>query len=370
MIENFVREIATRFGLGDQARPLVQMTVAYLTNPAAGGLSGMLDRLRSGGHASLVDSWVSESATPEIPTDGQVETMFGSQGGLLSSIVARLGLPREKVTQIVGALLPMLISYLTPGGRVPTVLPADVTAFASEGRSLLGSALAGAGAAAAAPAVVPPVATAAPAASSGIGKWLPWLIGALVIIFGVSYCSKKNPSTDAPPPAPASVPAPANSDPGVGVGPATSTPPANEASAPVPAPTPAPEASAPVADTFTAPAGAGVLDAMVQDVPMLRVFFDTGKTDVAPEFADRSKALVDYVKANPDVKAVISGFNDPTGDPVKNAELSKHRAQAVQAALVAAGVPQDSTVLEKPAETTDTGANNASSRRVDVVLRK
>ncbi|WP_313299402.1 YidB family protein [Diaphorobacter sp.] len=369
MIENFVRDIATRFGLGDQARPLVQMVLAYLTNPASGGLSGVLDRLRSGGHASLVDSWVSDTETPETPTDGQVETMFGSPGGLLATVVARLGLSREKVTQTVGALLPMLISYLTPGGRVPAALPADVTAFASEGRSLLGAALTGAGAAATAPPVVPPVATAAPAASSGIGKWLPWLIGALVVIFGISYCSKKT-ATEAPPPASTTVPAPSESP---SVGPATATDPAPAASmepAPAPAPAPAPEASAPVADTFTAPAGAGVLDAMVQDVPMLRVFFDTGKTEVAPEFADRSKALVDYVKANPDAKAVISGFNDPTGDPVKNAELSKHRAQAVQSALVAAGVPQDSTVLEKPAETTDTGATNASSRRVDVVLRK
>ena len=103
---------------------------------------------------------------------------------------------------------------------------------------------------------------------------------------------------------------------------------------------------------------------------MLRVFFDTGKIDVSPEFADKAKGLVDFLKTNADVKAVVSGFNDPTGDPVKNAELSKQRAEAVQAALVAAGVPADRTLLEKPAETTDTGATNAASRRVDVVLRK
>ena len=103
---------------------------------------------------------------------------------------------------------------------------------------------------------------------------------------------------------------------------------------------------------------------------MLRVFFDSGKTDVAAEFGDKSKALVEYLKANADAKAVISGFNDPTGDPVKNAELSKQRAQAVQAALVAAGIAADRALLEKPAETSDTGANNAALRRVDVVIRK
>ena len=105
-------------------------------------------------------------------------------------------------------------------------------------------------------------------------------------------------------------------------------------------------------------------------MPLLRVFFDSGKIEVAPEFADKSKALVDYLKANADVKAVISGFNDPTGNAAANAELSKNRAQAVQAALVAAGIPADRTVLEKPAETSGTAATNAASRRVEVVLRK
>jgi hypothetical protein len=81
-------------------------------------------------------------------------------------------------------------------------------------------------------------------------------------------------------------------------------------------------------------------------MPMLRVFFDSGKTEVAPEFADKAKALVAYLQGNPDAKAVISGFNDPTGDPAKNAELSKHRAEAVQTALVAAGVPIERTALE------------------------
>ncbi|MCB2069358.1 MAG: OmpA family protein, partial [Ottowia sp.] len=79
------------------------------------------------------------------------------------------------------------------------------------------------------------------------------------------------------------------------------------------------------------PTGAAVVASQSGDVPMLKVYFDSGKTAVAAEFADKAKALVDYLKAHADAKAVISGFNDPTGDPAKNAELSKNRAQAVQA---------------------------------------
>ena len=105
-------------------------------------------------------------------------------------------------------------------------------------------------------------------------------------------------------------------------------------------------------------------------VPALKVYFDSGKTDVHGDFTTKSADLVNYMKANADTKAVISGFNDPTGNAAANAELSKNRAQAVQAALVAAGIPEDRTVLEKPAETSGTAATNAASRRVEVVLRK
>ena len=344
MLDILIREVSARLGLGDQARPLIQMLVAYIANPATGGLSGFLDKFRSAGMGGLVQSWLGSATTPQVPSASQLDTVLGASDGLLNKVSTRLGLPYDKVGTAVAALLPMLVSRMTLGGTVPNVLPTEFNDIAREGQSLLGMGKeAAARVTAAAGAAAAPVA----AASGGMGKWLPWLIAALVVIFGISYCAKSKQPAEAP--APAAVPAPA---------------------APEPAPAPAPAAAAPAADSFTAPEGAGVLDGMLQDMPLLRVFFDSGKTDVSPEFADKAKAVVAYLQGNPDVKAVISGFNDPTGDPVKNAELSKRRAEAVQAALVAAGVPADRTALEKPAETTDTGVTNAASRRVDVVLRK
>lgn len=341
MLDTLIREVSARLGLGDQARPLIQMLVAYIANPATGGLSGFLDKFRSAGMDGLVQSWLGSATTPQVPSASQLDTVLGTGDGLLNKLATRLGLPYDKVSTAVAALLPMLVSRMTPGGTVPNVLPTEFNDIAREGQSLfgMGQAAARAAATAATASAAAPVA----AASGGIGKWLPWLIAALVVILGISYCAKGKPPAEAP--APAAVPAPA-------------------------APAPAPAATPPATDSFTAPEGAGVLEGMLHDMPMLRVFFDSGKTEVAPEFADKAKALVAYLQGNPDAKAVISGFNDPTGDPAKNAELSKHRAEAVQTALVAAGVPIERTALEKPADTTDTGASNAASRRVDVVLRK
>ena len=110
---------------------------------------------------------------------------------------------------------------------------------------------------------------------------------------------------------------------------------------------------------------------MANGMPALKVYFDTGKTEVAKEFGEKSKDIMAYLKDNAGAKAIISGYNDPTGNAAANAELSKNRAKGVAAALKAAGAAEDRVVLEKPADTT-TGAalSNAEARRVEVTIRK
>ena len=67
--------------------------------------------------------------------------------------------------------------------------------------------------------------------------------------------------------------------------------------------------------------------------------------------------------------AVVSGFNDPTGDAAKNEELAKQRAFAVRDALKSAGIADDKIQLKKPEATTGTGTN-AEARRVEVAVMK
>ncbi|HEY4664415.1 MAG TPA: YidB family protein [Comamonas sp.] len=372
MLDTLIREISARWGLGEQGRSLVQMLVAYISNPAAGGLSGFLEKFRNAGWGGMANSWVDNQAVPESPTTAQLESVLGGSSGLLQQISNRLGLSYDKVSGVVAGVLPSLVQRMTPDGHVPATLPAEFAALANEGKALLGL---GAGAATAGAAHLGAQRTAAAAAtasdvsssSGGLGKWLPWLIAALVAIFGISYCTQnKSPeaTSTSSSPMPAPTPAPVAPEPAPAV-----TSPSNETVAPAPVVPPASSMGESGA-TAAVPEGAGVIDEMVNDMPVLRVFFDTGSTAVAPAFADKAQAMVAYLQSHPGVKAIISGFNDPTGDPAKNAELSKQRAQAVKAALEAAGVPPDSAVLEKPAETTDTGANNAASRRVDVMLRR
>ena len=199
--------------------------------------------------------------------------------------------------------------------------------------------------AAAAPIAAEPVVAAAPppppgpaatpeSAARASGKWWLWLLlllAALLLFLLLRACA-------APP---ASAPAP--------------TPPAIDTAGNTPAPAAASE-----------PEGAAVVATTRADKPALNVYFDTAKTQVASEFDDKAADLKAYAAAHPDAKLSVSGFNDPTGNAAANAELSKHRAQAVADALKALGIPDSAIDLRKPDAATDTGTSNAAARRVEV----
>lgn len=117
------------------------------------------------------------------------------------------------------------------------------------------------------------------------------------------------------------------------------------------------------------PDGAGVIATEVEGRPKLSVYFDIASAVVTPDFATVAAPLKAWIESNPTDRLIVSGYNDPRGDPAFNAELSKNRAQSVQAALEAIGVPAAAIDLEKPAETTDATTTLENARRVDIVVR-
>ncbi|MCP1659165.1 cytochrome-c oxidase, cbb3-type subunit III [Neisseria perflava] len=135
------------------------------------------------------------------------------------------------------------------------------------------------------------------------------------------------------------------------------------------APVQASAASAPAAAQASQPA---VPAADVSDVvfnandgkPLGTFYFATGKSEVP---ANAATVLTDIVKAGKEGKRlVISGYTDSTGNAAANAELSKKRAQAVQAFLEAQGVKVENIELRKPENTTAAQGNDAAGRRVEV----
>ena len=250
--------------------------------------------------------------------------MLGGSGGLIGSLTSRLGIGAPTATFALSFLLPAVLGKMTPNGRVPTSLPSDVLGYLSGAKSMLsGSAAAGAGT--------------TKVGGFNVMKWLPWVLAAIAAAFLLSYRSK--PAVDATKAAGAAVA------------------------------TGATDVVKAVAAAI--PAGAGSIAEMFEGAPSLKVYFDTGKTDLAADFQGNIKPIVDHLKANAGMKAVVPGFNDPTGNAAANAELSKKRAQAVAAGLKAAGVADDRVMLEKPANpTAGSTYSNAEARRVEVTLRK
>jgi outer membrane protein OmpA-like peptidoglycan-associated protein len=244
-----------------------------------------------------------------------------------------------------------------------------VAAAAGLGAAGLGAAGLGMAAAAApesAPAPEPVAAAPAYAASSyededtggGMG-WLKWLIGALILgallFFLLRSCAGDRDAalvTDDK-----TVEAPAEEK--MAAPEAEAEPAKTEEAAPV-------EEAAPAAT----PVGSGVVATTRDGKPMMKVYFDTAKSNVHPDFATAVAEIKDYVAKNPNAKLAVSGYNDPTGNAAANAALSKSRAQAVGKALETAGVPATAIELVKPAAATDAAAgNNAEARRVEVTVQ-
>lgn len=411
MFDLIIREAASRFGLGDKAGPLVQMLLAYLTSKDTGGLSGFISKLTSSGLGNVAQSWLGGGAGALPVSAAQIESLMGGQTGFLSNITSKLGIGGSTASSAIGFLLPMVIGKLTPGGTVPTSLSSDVMGFITGGASALASGVTGAAAGAvgaagaatvaaskvvgaaghavgnAASAGINAGANAASAAGGGLMKWLPWLAAGAAALFLLSYCNKggdaaKQAADNAKAQATVAAVAPAAVEakvapvtmPAADAAANTATEAAKAAAASATANTATDKAAADAAAKAVAeaiPAGAGLVNYMANGMPAVKVYFDTGKTEVAKEFGEKSKDIMAYLKDNAGAKAIISGYNDPTGNAAANAELSKNRAKGVAAALKAAGAADDRVVLEKPVDTTN-GAklSNAEARRVEVTIRK
>ena len=232
--DNLIDELASRFGLGVNARTLIKEVLTMIST-SPGGMSGFLDKLKSGGLTSEVASWLGRPDAAPIAA-AQVERALGATA--LGGIASRVGLAQSAVSTALGYALPKIVGLLTPGGAVPAGVPAEVAAFLSQPPR----------AAAATEQVAPrrvDVYPASPQDESGIRRWLWPALAALVVVALLSYFwSTLNRMPSAPPVAKA--PEPATPAPST-VAQAPAPPPAASptAQAPVPAPQPAAQAPSP-----------------------------------------------------------------------------------------------------------------------------
>ena len=66
----------------------------------------------------------------------------------------------------------------------------------------------------------------------------------------------------------------------------------------------------------------------------MAIKFDSGKTDIKPQYDDQIKKVADFMKTYPDTNAVIEGFTDNVGKEASNVRLSTKRAESVRTELI------------------------------------
>ena len=325
-----------------------------ITGTAGNSLTGAVSQAAEGSNlGSLID--LGKSLLPNL--------LGGNAADVADQISQQSGISKASAGSLLSLALPLVLSVLRgqakegnlnqgqllgllaqQQGWLSQVLDSNMLSALGIG-SLSGifgglsNLLGGLGNAGAAVAGGAAAATAA-AKKGGNGKWIALAAAAVVALLAFKSCGNGEQAA-----------APAASEPAAS---AVSEAAASEAAS---APAAASEASAP------APVAADNAR-VVYENGVATFFFATGKNDVA----EGAEAIVaDVITAGKDgKKLVVSGFADSTGNAAANEELSKQRAQAVQAFFEAQGVNAANIELRKPESTTGAVGNDVEGRRVEV----
>ena len=83
----------------------------------AGGLDGILGKLRAGGLGDEVDSWVSTGTNAPVEPD-RLATALGPD--TVQKLSAGSGLDIKQLLPLLAMFLPQIIDALTPNGQVPS----------------------------------------------------------------------------------------------------------------------------------------------------------------------------------------------------------------------------------------------------------
>ncbi|MDT8284726.1 MAG: DUF4892 domain-containing protein [Thermovirgaceae bacterium] len=108
-------------------------------------------------------------------------------------------------------------------------------------------------------------------------------------------------------------------------------------------------------------------------IALYGIFFDTDKTDIKPESVPALEEISKLLKASPDLKVLVVGHTDSTGDREYNMGLSRRRAESVVKYLqekyqipASRMIPAGAGMLA-PVASNRTDEGRAKNRRVELV---
>lgn len=117
IFDSVISEVKHNIGLDDKkAGSLLSALLNYITDTKNGGILGVLERFRSAGLGSVVDSWIGNGSNEEL-SDEQVVTVLGDE--TINSMAQSSDLNVSTTTRALGSMIPGVVSALTPAGEVP-----------------------------------------------------------------------------------------------------------------------------------------------------------------------------------------------------------------------------------------------------------
>ncbi|MBK8211166.1 MAG: OmpA family protein [Rhodospirillales bacterium] len=157
IFESLVGELASKFGLGAKAGPLVAELLRFISNQPD-GIAGFIDKVKLAGLGNLVTGWLGRGDSAPPMSGPQVEQVLPETA--IKTFASKLGLDSRVITSALAVAIPKVVGLLTPGGTIPTSVPPALSAFLGSNAARLPS--------------TPQVTE---KASGGMGKWaIPGLI--------------------------------------------------------------------------------------------------------------------------------------------------------------------------------------------------
>ena len=102
-------------GSGSSGNPMVGEVMNLIQNQP-GGLTGLVEKFKSGGLGDLVQSWVGTGANQSISPD-QIQQVLGSD--TVQALASKAGVDPSQAASTLSQVLPQLVDKLTPNGQIP-----------------------------------------------------------------------------------------------------------------------------------------------------------------------------------------------------------------------------------------------------------
>ncbi len=96
--------------------PQLGTAIAALTNPANGGIGGLVKAFEEKGLGNIAASWVGTGQNLPV-TPEQIQAVLGSDK--IRALASSMGVDPEQAKALLTQHLPGLVDKMTPDGRIP-----------------------------------------------------------------------------------------------------------------------------------------------------------------------------------------------------------------------------------------------------------